>query len=453
MYKLMIVDDEFHIRDGIANAIPWNEYGVEIVGEAIDGVEALSKIRALLPDIVITDIQMDNMTGLELAEMLKTEFPKIKIIIISGYDEFDYAKKAVELGVFSYILKPIIPEELIEKVKKLIEEIEEDKKVKDKLHFLEQELNANIMSLRDRFLCDLIEGRILQEEELIKRAQFLEIKFDKPYYACLVIDIDNYYNIKIEQGEKQIQLLMLGIKEIVYEAFRKNYDTWVTIDNCNKIVCIIGRALNCDRRDYTKLYEIINKTKENIKDIFKITITIGIGEDVDTAIDIGKSYIEAKRALDYKVIIGKDCIIHINDVLSISGNKYTYPVDKERQILAGILEEDDNKVRYAINNFFKALESQNYLKDRMRIAVMGLFAVVSRKMLDAGIDIYSVFNKDSIDIYKVFERYDTAEEIKNWLIDILTSALDILRSKRSSRIKSVIKKAQEYILQNFDNPD
>jgi len=119
----MIVDDEYNIRDGLVNAVPWRTIGVEVVAEARDGQEALEQARKYHPDVVITDISMDEMNGLEFSEALLRERPGTKIIILSGYGEFSYAQRAVRLRVFAYLLKPVTPEELLAQVSEALKTV------------------------------------------------------------------------------------------------------------------------------------------------------------------------------------------------------------------------------------------------------------------------------------------------------------------------------------------
>lgn len=143
MYKLTVVDDEDIIRDGIANVVPWDGCGIVIAGEAANGIEALEKVEEIMPDIVITDINMDCMDGLEFAGKLKQRYPHIKVIILSGYDEFEYAKRALRLKVFSYLLKPVSPDELIKVVEETIKEIQAEEKLKARVLELELEVRQN----------------------------------------------------------------------------------------------------------------------------------------------------------------------------------------------------------------------------------------------------------------------------------------------------------------------
>ncbi|EEG55054.1 response regulator [Enterocloster asparagiformis] len=131
MLKVFLVEDERVIREGFRDKIPWEQYGFRLVGEANDGEMALPLIRKLKPDVLITDIKMPFMDGLSLSEIVKEEFPKIKIIIISGYDDFEYARQAITAGVDQYLLKPVTRMTLRNVLLELKEKIEQDMEQKD----------------------------------------------------------------------------------------------------------------------------------------------------------------------------------------------------------------------------------------------------------------------------------------------------------------------------------
>ena len=126
MLKVFLVEDEVVMRNGIKNNIPWEQEGFEFAGEASDGELAYPLIKKEKPDILITDIRMPFMDGLELSRLVKKELPQIKIIILSGYNEFDYAKTAINIGVTDYLLKPISSAKLLEAVKKVADMIEKE---------------------------------------------------------------------------------------------------------------------------------------------------------------------------------------------------------------------------------------------------------------------------------------------------------------------------------------
>jgi two-component system response regulator YesN len=126
MYKIMIVDDEEIVRRSIVNIINWNDIGFELPTQACDGVEALALALQLKPDIIIADIKMPNMDGLELASKVKELLPETQVIIFSGHDEFKYAQESISLGVLDYILKPIGSIKLTTKLKEIRDKLDQD---------------------------------------------------------------------------------------------------------------------------------------------------------------------------------------------------------------------------------------------------------------------------------------------------------------------------------------
>ena len=131
MLKVFLVEDETVIREGLRDRIPWEQYGYRFVGEAADGEVALPLIRKTRPDVLITDIKMPFMDGLSLSRIVREEFPKTKILIISGYDDFEYAREAISIGVDQYILKPVTRMSLRKVLQELKEKIEAEQEQED----------------------------------------------------------------------------------------------------------------------------------------------------------------------------------------------------------------------------------------------------------------------------------------------------------------------------------
>jgi two-component system, response regulator YesN len=151
MQKVFLVEDEIVMREGIKNNIQWEQEGFEFVGEASDGELAYPMILNEKPDILITDIKMPFMDGLELSRMVKKEFPNIKIIILSGYNEFDYAKQAIHIGVTDYLLKPISSAKLMEAVKKVRDIIRKENEEKKLIEQYKKEMEENLNHKKQRF--------------------------------------------------------------------------------------------------------------------------------------------------------------------------------------------------------------------------------------------------------------------------------------------------------------
>lgn len=158
MLKVFLVEDEIVMREGIKKNIQWEKEGFEFVGDASDGELAYPLIQKTKPDILITDIRMPFMDGLELSRLVKQELPDIKIMILSGYDEFEYAKEAIKIGITDYLVKPISGAKLLEAVKKVAQVIEEEKEQKEFLQTFEKEREENARLSRQKFFKKLVSG-------------------------------------------------------------------------------------------------------------------------------------------------------------------------------------------------------------------------------------------------------------------------------------------------------
>lgn len=150
-YKVLLVDDEEEVRNAIEQRINWEELGFEVIGKAQNGVKAMEIAEKLQPDVVITDIKMPYMNGLELARNLKEENPGVRILILTGFDEFEYAKEAVHLEVEEYILKPINANELSECLKRLKNVLDKEREEKLNVRKLEQYYTDSLPVLQTNF--------------------------------------------------------------------------------------------------------------------------------------------------------------------------------------------------------------------------------------------------------------------------------------------------------------
>lgn len=174
MWKLLIADDEPKIRRGLAKVLPWEELGIELVGEAENGLQALELAEERKPDILFVDICMPFVDGLEFIERLRQTLERSIVIVISGHDEFRYAQQAVKLHVFEYMLKPVMKSKLETVVRKAISELEQKRDKEQKLEWMDQQLKTNSVAIRDTFLLKWLEG-IIAPEEIHNQTAFLRL--------------------------------------------------------------------------------------------------------------------------------------------------------------------------------------------------------------------------------------------------------------------------------------
>lgn len=188
MYKVFIVEDERIVREGLRDNIPWEQYGYRFVGEAGDGEMALPLIREHKPDVLITDIRMPFMDGLSLCRIVKAELPDIRIVILSGYDDFEYARKAIEIGVDQYLTKPVTRRAMTKALDELARKMEAEKEKENYLTHYRMERHEYELFLQRRFFEDVFAGK-LSVETIYQEAGRLGLDLSGSAYRLLLIDL------------------------------------------------------------------------------------------------------------------------------------------------------------------------------------------------------------------------------------------------------------------------
>jgi len=263
MYKLLIADDEPRIRRGLRNALEWNEFSIEVVGEAEDGEIALIQTEKLKPDIIFLDICMPFLNGLELIKKLNETDHNCIIIVITGYDEFEYMHEALKLKTFDYLLKPVPKEVLRDTVNKAILEISKNEEKKVYLDWADKQLDENSDMLKQVFLNNWLKGNYVYEK-LLNELKFFKYKFDSGI-AIVVIKVIERLNHEVYSKNWDRELLNFALTNVTLEIMSKVNPEVTYIDEDNNIVIIsnvsnISEWLNIANEIENKIYYYLHFT-------------------------------------------------------------------------------------------------------------------------------------------------------------------------------------------------
>lgn len=188
-YKVFIVEDEIVTREGIRDRVDWRDNGFDLCGEAPDGEIALPMLQATHPDVLITDIRMPFMDGLELSRIVRERLPDTKIIILSGHDEFEYAQAAIKLGVTEYLLKPVTVQDIHRSLRQVAAELDRERQSREDLTRLRSQALQTQANLRERLLLDLVVGAVTSAQA-IEKAEQLDLDLVARAYLVAVIKIE-----------------------------------------------------------------------------------------------------------------------------------------------------------------------------------------------------------------------------------------------------------------------
>ncbi|MBU3216803.1 response regulator [Clostridium estertheticum] len=299
MYKLLIADDEPRIRKGLRNALNWNEFNIEVVGEAEDGEIALNQTEKLKPDIIFLDICMPFLNGLELIRKLNEKDQNCIIIIITGYDEFEYMHEALKLKTFDYLLKPVPKEVLIDTVNKAIQEIRKNEEKKVYLDWADRRLDENFDMLKQAFLNNWLNGSY-EYVEILNELKFFKYNFDADI-EVVVIKVIERLNHEVYSKNWDRELLNFALSNVTLELMRKVKPEITYTDEDNNIV-IISNVMNA----YDWL-NIANEIENKIYYYLHFTVIIEHKRSLSGISGVKNTYNEIIASIDkiaaYKPIV------------------------------------------------------------------------------------------------------------------------------------------------------
>lgn len=293
MIKVFLVEDEKIIRKSIKNNVKWEENGFEFVGEAPDGEMALPMIEKLHPDIVITDIKMPFMDGLELSDILKKKMPKIQIIILSGYGEFDYAKEAIKIGVTDYLTKPVTGEQLLEALNKVKQKLDKKKRQEEDIKKLQKNIKTQMKNMRYQFFGNLIRGKI-SVSKLMEQGNELGIDLMAPAYNFMLFkifsknenDTEAVYDLRTKEDAIVEEVSSQFENMIVFHRVTEGYVLMIKAQNTEETIQVA--------KDYVAaLTKRMKKEKE-------LQWFAGIGHAVERLHNLSESYDSASKAFAYQ---------------------------------------------------------------------------------------------------------------------------------------------------------
>lgn len=450
MYKLLIVDDEDWIRERLRDTIDWNSLNIHVTGEARDGEEALELTEKLLPDIVITDIRMPCIDGLEYIKRLRDNNNRSKVVIISGYSDFDYAQKAVKLGAFDYILKPVEDDELINVVKRCLVEIDAEKSRDIIFKKAEGQLKESQPLLEKEFYINLVNGNFGSEEDMVMELEHLGLNCCGRSNICFIVELDEYVeaNLDKEWDRRSIQFVMCNIAR---DFLNKLGSSKIFYTRTGEVVCLVFSET--DEKVLTRqVLSVSNGIRKIIKRITGHSVTIGIGRTCSSLTGISTSYKEAGEALQYKAYLGWDRVYDIRSI-DMQHRPGYYKANDLEALINNIKMGNRENALSALDNIMKTAYKGN--ENIRPIDLKLLYMDIINSVFKAALDTNTAFDDLSELSFKFFEqlnRLQTMDEIYRWLEDTIGKTIDVLEKYKNSRKRKVIERAVEYINKHYSEP-
>ena len=444
MLKVFLAEDEFIIREGIKNNIDWQAHGYEFCGEASDGELAFPLIQKTRPDILITDIKMPFVDGLALSRLVKKELPETEIIILSGYEEFDYAKEAIQIGVARYLLKPINGETLLQEIDSVAEIILGKQKEKEIREKYQKEMEEN--SLRDQM--DLFQHLVTGDcsmEELFSVADKLDLKIMAPWYSIVLLKIQS-----MKHDYEEYSGSIVVVDERIVKLAEPEH------------VLIFDRALEgraflfkADSEEELLAYqkEYLGDVKEVLSGYANLRYFGGIGTPVNRLREIPASFEDASHAFAHRYLVAESCILDSSLLMQEGAAEHedfrisaVNPEQIDRTKMQEFLRTGDlDEVVYFVDEFFGKLDG-GAMKSRIfrqYITMDAYFSIVDfLKGLGLQKDEIEAPDQDS----SILQDEKSAMD---YIVRIMEKALVLREKKASSRYEDVVSEVIHYIEDNY----
>ncbi|MDB5054080.1 MAG: AraC family transcriptional regulator [Bacilli bacterium] len=314
MYQMLIVDDEVHVVDRLVTTIPWSTVGIENVYKAYSGTEAVSLLNQFSIDIVLTDIQMPGMSGLELIAEINRKWKKTKCILLSGHSDFKYAKEAILQQTEDYLLKPVTEKDLLQTVQRVMEKLKFEWEEVISRQRIALTLKENIPLLKGNLLSDLLQGRKISQASLREKMQMFGLpEFHNEPFALMILRLEEHF---LEYDFQSLSLMEYAIANIVEELFGKQFELWHTKDAHEYLVFVVKSKEESYSDEEMRIFErAASQLQIAVKNYLKGEISILVSRRGIFPTDLSLLYNSSVSAFRKSIGSGQELFMRVADDL------------------------------------------------------------------------------------------------------------------------------------------
>ena len=442
-YKVILVDDEAEVIDIIEKKIHWNDLGFEVAGSATNGVKALELVEKLQPDVVLTDIKMPYMDGLELSRRLNREYPNIYIMLCTGFDEFEYAKEAVHLEIKEYMLKPVNATELSESLTNLKHTLDREREEKLNVKKLNDYFQEVLPKLQSNFFISLIEGRV-EKHDYERFLQAYQVDMKGPLFGCVIFHTSENH---VPEGMNPLLLSMSVEREIKQRLM----DQW----NCREFIYMGNTPLSLELDAEDKITQITDACDRFCRWAYRImgaVVTAGIGTVCDSLYEISLSYERAREAVSYRVLYGTKRAINIGEIVPKEQIKPVQSEESRMQTLFRAIRIGDSaEIERAAHGEMEKLHKNTETMSQYNLATMEIVSGFFKFCTDNSLD----FNKISGNMQNIYEKVSQMDEssLTAWIVQMSETISEKLKCARNSSARRLIVEAQNIVQERYMEAD
>lgn len=447
-YKVILADDEEEALRGIHKILDWKSYGFEVVETFSNGRDVLDFLEAQEADLVITDIRMPFMDGIELSKKISEQYPNVKVIIISGYGDFQYAKEAMSFHVMDYILKPVNAKEMGDVLQRAKETLCEELEERKNINILKRQYEESLPVIRDHLLNRLVSGDAGTDGFFDKLKRCGIRVADASFWMVVLFRMDASDG-RTEEMEETYALVY--VRNLLGERFGALYNYAIFYSRFGECA-IFGMK---KREEAKKILLQLNGIAKESKKVMGICLSVGAGKIKDDLLELKASLEEAKEALMYRKMAEEGQVVYMEDI-GITDQNYVFLDEGVRDMLFSVIKfGDEEGIRSVLRGIQEQLKKQDMNINGGQVFMVSMLYAVLLFVKQYIPSMERDFFGKRVEVFDLIKigQYGEADAFFRWLEDCCLSLGAYFAQQRDSKAQRMTDIAKKYIQKEYGNPD
>ncbi|MFB9279523.1 response regulator [Cohnella cellulosilytica] len=455
MLRIMLVDDDLPTLNRLKNMLEWEKHGFVLCGEATGGKSARRMADEREPDIVVTDMSMPGMDGLELIDYLTKRHPRTKIIAVSGYSDVHYIRNSLRSGAVDYILKhELSPALLLDVLGKASDKLEEERMATEKSMQLQLQVERSRVLLREDAIRRLVQGERPDESVPAAALQELGLEFYPGGVTAVVVSWDGYLQLRERLERKDLDNLTQSFKDIAGNILADADKAYLAQTEEGRYVLLFTLQTSSRLLWHTTIHETLRRIRSSVKRQLNLSVSCSVSVLCDAIADIPQAFAEAERALEERFYAGTDAVIWPESARKPKEAEVpTVDVRLERELSLRLSRLDEEGVGEVLDDLFDRMIEAHAAYKSVQMACVELIHLANRSLKEAGIAEEEVYGGGSATPYETLMQFDTARALRDWMTNVYHDLLRALRSRQTPSAHSdLVRRTLEWIRRHHAEP-
>jgi two-component system, response regulator YesN len=445
MYKLMIVEDEPLIRAGLVKYFNWKELGFTSIIDAENGLDAIEMALTYQPDLIMTDIRMPKMSGLELIEQLRPVLPDCLFVILSGYEDFTYAKQAIQLGVTAYLIKPLQFEQSMETIMECVMKMKAKRQERLKLEEINKVLDESVQLKQEKFVKDLME-QDYSNQDWKRFCELYDFPIEKGRFLAVIFTLNQPKKLANSRVEEQLKSIYTAWSQSSVDIVNCH---WSSFSSGPKIYFLV--AAN-ESESLTKFVRIV--TDRVLKNVSEGNVYCGVGPEVTNHLKMKESKLLAEKAINYRFFTKDKHLFTFSELANVKGYPFQLSEQEKRILIQAIEKADQHEIKNLLKQFEQEVNNHasQATPDKLFAFIQEIIGVCLRFVHKHGIDLNEIYHTKLFS-FSFLDDFSTLAQLFDWLGDFIFTigtnyhGLTVHSAHAENRIFSQI---ESYIIENID---